>query len=209
MDGSALSHGKASRPSAFCSLHKQADTREAQVSVSEGRHAPLPGDSYRMLTLAVRGRRQSKARPQVLLKRGPPDGSTVGSFTRKHSFRKTIDLERHKKQAMCQSWGTIPQSFTNEENLSVVTLYWVKTALVKPHPNWPGNEHKYKAFAWPHSIRSLLFFWCVFGALLIAVLLSSDSITPIHIINMFSTISLPAHNKGDPHFIWGVGNGGL
>lgn len=45
MNGSELSPRKASRPSAFCSLHTRAEAREAQVSVKEGRHDPLPGDS--------------------------------------------------------------------------------------------------------------------------------------------------------------------
>lgn len=47
IDGSELSHRRANRPSAFCSLHKRAEARELQVSVKEGRHDSLPGDSYR------------------------------------------------------------------------------------------------------------------------------------------------------------------
>lgn len=43
MDGSELSHRKASRPLASCSVHKWADAREAQVSTREGRCDPSPG----------------------------------------------------------------------------------------------------------------------------------------------------------------------
>ena len=59
----------------------------------EGRHAPLPGDNYRMLTLAIGHKKQDrKARSQELLKIRQP--GWIKKFRR-------CDLEKDKKQAIC------------------------------------------------------------------------------------------------------------
>ena len=59
----------------------------------EGRHAPLPGDNYRMLTLAIGHKKQDrKARSQELLKIRQP--GWIKKFRR-------CDLEKDKKQVIC------------------------------------------------------------------------------------------------------------
>lgn len=125
-DGSELSHKKASRPSAFCSLYKQAEAREAQVLGSEG--------SHELYLVTVAGcslwpweekDKDRKARSQAYWKQD----NEIDLVILLSTFQGTFDLDTKSKpyatklwnnsKVLC--WGTVW-----EENLWTVILYWIK-----------------------------------------------------------------------------------